>query len=438
MIPRYTRPEAAALFSDRSRFALWLKVELAALDGLVSVGLAPADAAARLRERAGDGSFLDPERVLAIEAVTRHDVIAFLTHVEESLGPDARWLHWGLTSSDVLDTALALQLVAASELLQRGIDRLFVALQARAYEHKHTPMIGRSHGIHAEPTTAGLALALFADQLARARARLRDATEAVRVGKLSGAVGTYANFPPAAEAHALAALGLAVPGIATQVLSRDRHAAYGQALALVAAVIEGLALKVRLWQSSEVGEAEEKFHAGQKGSSAMPHKRNPVLSENLAGLARLVRAYSGALMEDIALWHERDISHSSVERVALVDAVLTLDFMLHRAAGLVEGLVLYPARMRANLARSGGLIFSQGVLLALARRGLARQEAYVLVQRSAMAAFEGRGDFLANLLADQELRHHLPEEELRGCFDLAPHLAHADAILERVFGTAAR
>jgi adenylosuccinate lyase len=434
MIPRYTRPEAAAIFSDQRRFSIWLQVELAALEGLVAVGQAPAAALETLRAKAQDGAFLDPARILAIEEKTRHDVIAFLTHVEESLGAEARWLHLGLTSSDVLDTALSLQLVAASDLLLAGVDRLFAALKTRSLEHKLTPVIGRSHGIHAEPTTAGLSLALFAEQLHRGRARLLAAREENRVGKLSGAVGTYANFPPEAEEIALRSLGLRTPEIATQVLSRDRHAAFAQSLALLAAVIEGLAMKVRLWQATELGEAEEKFHAGQKGSSAMPHKRNPVLSENLTGLSRLVRAYAGATLEDVSLWHERDISHSSVERVALVDAVLALDFMLHRAAGLVEGLVIYPERMRANLERTGGLIYSQQILLALARAGLARQEAYVLVQRNAMASFEGRGSFLDNLLADAELARFLSAEEVRDCFDLGRHLAHVDTILRRVFG----
>jgi adenylosuccinate lyase len=401
---------------------------------MADLGLAPKDARDRLREKAGDGSWLRPERVLEIEATTRHDVIAFLTHVEEVLGQDARWLHLGLTSSDILDTTLSLQLVHAADLLLAGLDRLLSALKKRAVEHKKTPLIGRSHGIHAEPTTAGLALALYYDALSRDRSRLSAAREEARVGKLSGAVGTYANVPPAVEERALSALGLKTPRIATQVLARDIHAAFGQALALAAADIEALALRIRHWQSTDIGEAEEFFHPGQKGSSAMPHKRNPVLSENLTGLARLVRAYAGSLLENVALWHERDISHSSVERVALVDAVVALDFMLARAAGLVERMVFYPERMQRNLDRTGGLIYSQRVLLELARRGVERQRAYVIVQRAAMAAFEGRGAFLENLLADEELKALFTPDEIRGFFSLDYHLAAVDAIFARVFG----
>lgn len=434
MIPRYSRSEAVHIFSDQERFRLWLNVELAVLDAMADLGLVPDDARRRLREKAGDGSFLQAERILEIEEKTRHDVIAFLTHVEERLGEDTRWLHLGMTSSDVLDTTLALQLTSASDLLLLGVERLWNALKKRANEQKKTPMIGRSHGIHAEPTTAGLALALFADELASAKKRLLAAREEVRVGKISGAVGTYANLPPEVEAKALAALGLRAPNISTQVISRDRHAAFGQALALTASVIESIALKVRHWQSTEINEAEEFFHPGQKGSSAMPHKRNPVLSENLTGLSRLVRSCTSALLENVPLWHERDISHSSVERTALIDAVVTLDFMLHRASGLVEKMVFYPERMLQNLERTKGLIYSQQVLLLLAQKGLPRQEAYVLVQRNAMKAFGGAGGFLQNLLGDDELGKHLSKGEIEGCFSLERHLEHVDTIFARVFG----
>jgi adenylosuccinate lyase len=435
MISRYTRQEAAVIFSDRERFRLWLRIELCVLDAMADLGLAPNEVRVSLKERLGDGAQLQPARILEIEEKTRHDVIAFLTHVEELAGPDTRWLHLGLTSSDVLDTALALQLLQASNLLLAGLDRLFAALEKRSSEHKYTPMIGRSHGIHAEPTTAGLALALFADELHSAKMRLLAAKEELRVGKLSGAVGTYANLPPEVESAALATLGLRPPNIATQVLSRDRYAAFGQAMALVAAVIESISLKVRHWQSTEINEAEEFFHPGQKGSSAMPHKRNPVLSENLTGLSRLVRSHANVLLENIPLWHERDISHSSVERVALVDAILALDFMLHRAAGMVEKLVFYPERMMHNLELTRGLIYSQQILLALAKKGLRRQEAYVLVQRNAMKTFSGAGSFLDNLCADDELLQKLSHDEIKECFSLHKHLKHVDVIFQRVFGT---
>jgi adenylosuccinate lyase len=433
MIPRYTRKEAAQIFSDKERFQLWLKVELAVLDAMADLGLVPDEDRRSIKEAAGDGSFLQAERILEIEEKTRHDVIAFLTHVEEVVGPATRWLHLGMTSSDVLDTALALQLVKASDLLLLGVDRLFSALRSRANEHKHTPMIGRSHGIHAEPTTAGLALALFADELSSARKRLIAAREEIRVGKISGAVGTYANLSPEVEERALTSLGLRVPNIATQVLSRDRYAAFGQSLALVASVIESISLKVRHWQSTEINEAEEFFHPGQKGSSAMPHKRNPVLSENLTGLSRLVRSNAGALLEGVPLWHERDISHSSVERVALVDAIVTLDFMLQRASGMVEKLVFYPDRMKQNLEKTNGLIYSQQLLLELAKKGLPRQDAYVLVQRNAMKTFAGDGSFLDNVSRDAEMLQHLSLDEIKGCFSLEKHLRFVDVIFSRVF-----
>jgi adenylosuccinate lyase len=433
MIPRYTRRETAQIFSDQERFQLWLQIELAVLDAMTDMGLVPPKDREKIKSAAGDGSFLNTERILEIEEKTRHDVIAFLTHVEEVVGPETRWLHLGMTSSDVLDTALALQLTRASDALLAGVDRLFAALRTRANEQKYTPMIGRSHGIHAEPTTAGLALALFADELASARKRLVAAREEIRVGKISGAVGTYANLSPEIEERALSSLGLRVPNIATQVLSRDRYAAFGQSLALIASVIESISLKVRHWQSTEINEAEEFFHPGQKGSSAMPHKRNPVLSENLTGLSRLVRSYTNSLLENVPLWHERDISHSSVERVALVDAIVTLDFMLHRAAGMVEKMVFYPERMKQNLEKTNGLIYSQQLLLELAKKGLPRQVAYVLVQRNAMKTFGGEGSFFDNASTDPEMLTHLSLDEIKGCFSLEKHLRFVDVIFQRVF-----
>ncbi len=430
MIERYTRAEMAALWTDAARYERWLDIELALVEVFEEDGSAPRGTASQIRA----GVRLDVARIEEIERTTRHDVIAFLTHIEEQVGEPSRHVHRGLTSSDVLDTALALQLRDATDLLLVGVDRMLAATKARAMEHRLTPMIGRSHGIHAEPITFGLVMALWHEEMKRARARLLVARAEIAVGQLSGAVGTFANSPPEYEERVMAKIGLGIEPVSTQIIQRDRHAAYFSALAVVAASIEKFAVQVRHWQRTEVLEAEERFHAGQKGSSAMPHKRNPVLSENVCGLARLVRSHAIAAMENVALWHERDISHSSVERVIGPDATITLDFMLHRFAGVVEGLMVYPERMRENLDRTHGLVFSQRVLLALVEKGLPRQEAYVLVQRNAMPAWEEGKDFLALLLADGGVRERLDEREIRSCFALDVHMQHVDTIFHRVFG----
>jgi len=429
MIPRYSRPEATHIWSDGVRFELWLDIELALVEVFEEEGLAPQGTAAEIRQ----GTTLVPERILEIEAVTKHDVIAFLTHVEEQVGPPSRFVHKGLTSSDVLDTCLALQLRDAADLLMTGIDRLLDATRVRAMEHKLTPMIGRSHGIHAEPITFGLVMAQWHDEMKRNKRRLAGARDEIAVGKLSGAVGTFANTPPDFEERVMSRLGLGVEPVSTQVVQRDRHAAFFTQLAVIAASIEKFAVQVRHWQRTEVLEAEERFSKGQKGSSAMPHKRNPVLSENVTGLARLVRSHAVAALENVALWHERDISHSSVERVIGPDATVLMDFMLHRFAGVVEGLVVYPDNMMANLEKTGGLVFSQRVLLALVGKGLERQQAYVYVQRNAMPVWEEGKDFLTLLLADEGVREHLSEDEVRDCFSLAWHQRHVDSIFARVF-----
>jgi adenylosuccinate lyase len=428
MIPRYTPKDFAELWSDRTRYQVWLEVELAACEALESAGYVPRGTAAQIR---GKQLVLDPGAIERIEQKTRHDVIAFLTHVEELAGDPARWLHRGMTSSDVLDTSFACLLVRATDLLLTRTDTLIAKLAARAREHARTPMIGRSHGIHAEPTTFGVALAGHLAEMQRGRARLARAREEIAVGKIAGAVGTYAHLSPEIEAQALGKLGLAAETVSTQVVARDRHAAFFSALALLAAGIERLATNVRHWQRTEVGEAEEKFSAGQKGSSAMPHKRNPISSENLCGLARVVRAAVVPALENVALWHERDISHSSVERMIAPDATATLGFMLDRAAGLVEGLVVYGERLGQNLARTGGLFFSEAVMLALVEKGLARQAAYELVQRSAMGAFRGEGEFRALLGADADVSSRLTPSELDACFDLEHALRYAELIVER-------
>lgn len=441
MIDRYSRPEFAAIWSDASRYALWLDIELAACEAMERDGRVPTGTAALVRAKAAGN--LDPARIAAHEAVTRHDVIAFLTHVEELAGAPARWLHLGMTSSDVLDTALALQTVRALDGILAGLDELAAALAVQARAHAATPVMGRSHGIHAEPITAGLTFARWYAELGRARTRVVAARASIAVGKIAGAVGVYGNLDPRIEHEALGALGLAAETVATQIVARDRHAEVLWALAMVGTAIEQIALGVRHWQRTEVGEAEEGFGKGQKGSSAMPHKKNPILSENLCGLARLLRGYCGAGLEDVALWHERDISHSSVERVSFPDATILTDFMLARGARLVRELVVHPERMRANLEASGGLFFSEAVLLALVARGLARQEAYVFVQRCAHAALrEGAalgggpppGRFRALLGADPDVAQHLDAAALDACFDLAHHLRHAPAILNRALG----
>ncbi|HUB07709.1 MAG TPA: adenylosuccinate lyase [Myxococcales bacterium] len=434
MISRYARPEMTALWSAEARYARWLDVELAACDAMAEEGLVPKEAAAACRARAGSISPADAVRIEEIEKTVKHDVIAFLTFLEERIGPDARWLHLGMTSSDVLDTSLALQLGAAGTLLLAGLDQARAAVKKRAFEHRHTPMIGRSHGIHAEPITFGLKLALWYDELGRARSRLERGLATVRVGKISGAVGTFANVPPQVEARVCARLGLDPAPASSQIVQRDRHAELFSAIALVGASIEKFAVEIRHLQRTEVREAEEPFTAGQKGSSAMPHKRNPILSENLTGLARLLRGYALSALEDVALWHERDISHSSVERVIGPDATVLLDFMLHRFGRLVAELRVYPERMRHNLEATGGLVFSQRALLALARKGVPRQTAYVMVQRNALRALDEGLDFKKLLLGDEELRHHLGEAEIEACFDLQQQLRHVDAIFARVFG----
>jgi adenylosuccinate lyase len=428
MIPRYTPADFAALWSADTRFATWLEVELTACEALEDAGQVPAGTARTIRDMKLK---LDPDRIDAIEQVTRHDVIAFLTHVEELAGPPARFLHRGMTSSDVLDTSFAMLLVRASDLLLARADRLIEALSRRVQEHRHTPMMGRSHGIHAEPVTFGLVLAGHLAEMKRARAKLAAAREDIAVGKLAGAVGTYAHLTPSIEAQALSALGLRPETVPTQIVARDRHAAFFAALALAAAGVERLATNVRHWQRTEVREAEEPFSRAQKGSSAMPHKRNPILSENLCGLARVVRAAVVPALEDVVLWHERDISHSSTERMIAPDATTTLGFMLERAARLIDRLVVYPEGMQANLDRTGGLFFSEAVLLALVDKGKARQEAYVMVQRNAMRAIEGQGTFLGNLQADAEVVSLLGAEAIAQCFDLKHALRHVDTIIDR-------
>jgi adenylosuccinate lyase len=416
-------------WSDARRYATWLEVELAACAAMEDEGSVPRGTAAAVRAAAAGK--LDAARIDEIERTTRHDVIAFLTHVEELAGPPARWLHLGMTSSDVLDSSLAVMTRDALAAIEQGVDGLRAACAARAREHAATPMISRSHGIHAEPTSAGLTFARWRAELSRAATRLRAAREAIAVGKISGAVGTYANVSPGVEGAALAALGLRPETVSTQIVGRDRHAEVLSALALLGTAVEQIALGVRHWQRTEVGEAEEPFGKGQKGSSAMPHKKNPILSENLTGLARLLRSYAGAGLEDVALWHERDISHSSVERVVLPDATTLADFMVARATGLVEGLVVHPERMRQNLERTGGLVFSESVMLRLVATGLPRQRAYEIVQRSALAAHEGRGRFRELLAADPEVTSRLRADDLDSAFDLAHHLRHSKLILDR-------
>lgn len=433
MIPRYTPTDFAALWSPERRYAAWLEVELAACAAMEAEGIVPTGAAKAIRDM---GLRLDPDRIEAIEAETRHDVIAFLTHVEELAGPPARWLHRGLTSSDVLDTSFAMLLRDAAELCLERLDALIAATARRVDEHRRTPMIGRSHGIHAEPITFGLALSGHLAEFHRARERLSAARDEVAVGTLSGAVGTYAHITPAFEARALRSLGLHAETVPTQIVPRDRHAAFFAALAVVGGAVERFAVQVRHWQRSEVLEAEEPFKKGQKGSSAMPHKRNPVLSENLCGLARVLRAYALAGLENTALWHERDISHSSAERMIGPDATTTLGFMLERCARLMEGLVVYPDKLAQNLERARGLWASEAVLLALVESGAARQEAYVWVQRNAMRAWAGEGDFHAFLAADPEVSARVKPEALAACFSLDHALRHVDAVIDRALAAA--
>jgi adenylosuccinate lyase len=433
MIPRYSRPEMVAVWSTETRYRIWFEIEAHAADAMARLGVIPAEAAAKVWEKGRDAVF-DAQRIDEIERVTKHDVIAFLTHLAEIVGPEARFVHQGMTSSDVLDTCLAVQLARAADLLVAGVDKVLAALERRAFEHKLTPTIGRSHGIHAEPTSFGLKLAGHHAAFQRARARLLAARAEIATCAISGAVGTFANVDPAVEAHVAAMMGLTPEPVSTQVIPRDRHAMYFATLGVVAGSVENLATEIRHLQRTEVYEAEEFFSEGQKGSSAMPHKRNPVLTENLTGLARLVRCYVTPALENIALWHERDISHSSVERMIGPDATVTLDFALHRLAGVVDKLLVYPERMRANLDRLGGLVHSQRVLLALTQAGMSREDAYAAVQRNAMPVWRGEGDFLSLLGGDAEILVHLSKNDLAACFDLGHHLAHVDEIFRRVFG----
>ncbi len=433
MIPRYSRPEAADIWKPETRLRIWFEIEAHAADAMAELGLVPKEAAKKIWEKGRHAKF-DLARIDAIEREVKHDVIAFLTHLAEIVGPEARYVHAGLTSSDVLDTCLAVQLARAADLLIADVERVLTALERRAREHKNTVCVGRSHGIHAEPTTFGLKLAFAHAEFARAKERLVAAKREIATCKISGAVGTFANIDPRVEAHVAKQLGLAVEPISTQVAPRDRHAFFFATLGVVAASVERLATEIRHLQRTEVGEAEEFFSAQQKGSSAMPHKRNPVLAENLTGLARMVRAYVQPALEDVALWHERDISHSSVERMIGPDATVTLDFALNRLAELIEKLVVYPDAMRRNLERQGGLVHSQRVMLKLIDKGLAREDAYRLVQKNAMQAWEQNGNFLALLKADPEVARALSAVELEACFDLAYHLKHVDTIFQRVFG----
>ncbi len=430
MIPRYSRPEMSAIWAPENRFRIWLDIEIYATEALAAAGVVPKSAATALRKR---GKF-DVARIDEIERETRHDVIAFLTNVAEHVGPEARFVHQGLTSSDVLDTCLAVQLAQASDILLGDLDALLAALKRRALEHKHTPMIGRSHGIHAEPISFGLKLAGFYAEFARARSRLVHARAEIATCAISGAVGTFANVAPDVEAYVAKKLGLVPEPISTQVIPRDRHAMFFATLAVIASSMERLATEIRHLQRTEVGEAEEYFAPGQKGSSAMPHKRNPVLSENLTGLARLIRSAVIPALENVALWHERDISHSAVERNIAPDATIALDFALVRLAGIVDKLVVYPENMRRNLDRLGGLVHSERVLLALTQAGMSREKAYRLVQRHAMEVLDGKGTFLELLKGDAEVRRLVKPKNLDGLFDDAHHLRYVNRIFERVFG----
>jgi adenylosuccinate lyase len=433
MIPRYSRPEMAAIWEAQTRFRIWFEIEAHACDALAEIGVIPKEAAKVIWEKAGHVTF-DVAQIDAIEKVTHHDVIAFLTHLAEFIGPESRFVHQGMTSSDLLDTCLAVQLTRASDILLASIDALLGALKRRAFEHKFTPVIGRSHGIHAEPMTFGLKLAQAYAEFSRGRERLVNARKEIATCAISGAVGTYANIDPRVEAYVAEKLGLAVEPASTQIIPRDRHAMFFATLGVIASSMERLATEIRHMQRTEVLEAEEFFAEGQKGSSAMPHKRNPVLSENVTGLARLVRAMAIPAMENVALWHERDISHSSVERMIAPDATITLDFALARLTQVIEKLIVYPANMKKNLDRLGGLIHSQRVLLALTQGGMSREEAYALVQRNAMPVWRGEGDFLTLLKNDKDVRKVIGTAELEELFDLGYHLKNIDFIFERVFG----
>jgi adenylosuccinate lyase len=432
MIPRYSRPEMVAVWEPQTRFRIWFEIEAYACDALAEIGVIPKSSARAIWEKAGNVTF-DVDRIDAIEKVTKHDVIAFLTHLAEFIGADSRFVHQGMTSSDVLDTCLAVQLARASDILLADIDALLAALEKRAHEHKMTPSIGRSHGIHAEPVTFGLKLAEAYAEFARNRERLLNARKEIATCAISGAVGTFANIDPRVEAHVAEKLGLVPEPVSTQIIPRDRHAMFFATLGVIASSIERLATEIRHLQRTEVLEAEEFFSEGQKGSSAMPHKRNPVLSENLTGLARLVRGMVMPALENVALWHERDISHSSVERMIAPDATVTLDFALARLTNVVEKLLVYPQTMKKNLDALGGLIHSQRVLLALTQKGVSREDAYAYVQRNAMPVWRGEGNFLTLLKQDPEVKKALSNSELEALFDLDYHLKHVDFIFARVF-----
>ncbi len=433
MIPRYSRPEMVAIWEPQTRFRIWFEIEAHACDALAEIGVIPKESAKAIWEKAGHVTF-DVERIDEIERVTKHDVIAFLTHLAEFIGPDSRFVHQGMTSSDVLDTCLAVQLKRAADILIADVDQLLAAIKRRAFEHKMTPSMGRSHGIHAEPVTFGLKMAQAYAEFSRCRERLVQARKEVATCAISGAVGTFANIDPRVEEHVAKALGLEVEPVSTQVIPRDRHAAFFATLGVVASSIERLAIEIRHLQRTEVLEAEEFFSEGQKGSSAMPHKRNPVLTENLTGLARLVRGMAVPAMENVALWHERDISHSSVERMIGPDATVTLDFALARLTGVIDKLIVYPENMQKNLDKLGGLIHSQRVLLALTQKGVSREDSYVYVQRNAMPVWRGEGDFLTLLKQDKDVKARLSDKELEDLFDLGYHLKHVDTIFKRVFG----
>jgi adenylosuccinate lyase len=430
MIPRYTRPEMARIWTDQRKYETWLEIELQVCEALSRLGKIPAEAARQIREKA----VFDAGRVDEIEKVTKHDVIAFLTSVGESIGPLSRYLHYGLTSSDILDTSYAMLLREASEIILRDIEGLLQILRKKAFEQKETIMIGRSHGVHAEPITFGLKMALWYDEMKRNLVRMQRAREAVSVGKISGAVGTFAHIPPSVEESVCAQLGLKPATVSTQIVQRDHHAEFFTTLAIIASSIEKFAVELRHLQRTEVLEAEEFFSKGQKGSSAMPHKRNPISAENLSGLSRLVRSYSIAALENIPLWHERDISHSSVERVIGPDATILIDYMLSRFSSIIDRLILYPERMKSNLEKMGGLIYSEAMLLLLTEKGLSREEAYAVVQRNAMQVWEEGKDFRTLLSRDETVNRLVPSEQLQSIFDVRSHLRYVNDIFRRVFG----
>src|SRR5712672_2280752 len=433
MIPRYTRPDMAAIWDPQTRFRIWFEIEAHAADAMAELGIIPQEAAKTIWEKGRNATF-DVERIDEIEHEVKHDVVAFLTHLSEIVGPEARFVHAGMTSSDVLDTCLNVQLTRAADILIDDVEKLLAALKRRAFEHKKTPTVGRSHGIHAEPTTFGVKLAVAYAEFSRARERLLTARKEVATCAISGAVGTFAQIDPRVEAHVAKAMGLVPEPISTQVIPCDRHAMYFATLGVIASSVERLAIEIRHLQRTEVLEAEEFFSEGQKGSSAMPHKRNPVLSENITGLSRMVRAYVTPAMENVVLWHERDISHSSAERMIAPDATVTLDFALNRLAGLIDKLLVYPENMQKNLDRLGGLVHSQRLLIALTQKGASREDAYKFVQRNAMPVWRGEGDFQTLLKQDADVKKYLTDTEIEEQFDLGYHFKHVDTIFKRVFG----